>query len=71
MFLQLERVAIQPLAGAGERAADAVSALLYSPAATFEDLQPHVGPGLREERESSSEPLVLVGVGADIGEQFS
>ena len=70
VFLQLERVAVQPLARAGERAANAVPPLLYSPTAAFEDLQPHVGPGLREERESSSEPLVVVGVGADVGEEF-
>src|SRR5689334_2876525 len=49
--LELERVAVEPLARAGERAAHAVEALLQPTAATLEDAQPVLRADRAEERE--------------------
>ena len=67
--LQLEGVAVEPLAGARERGAEAVDALLEPRPAALEDAQPGGGVGAPEEGEVDAEPLVLPGRGPALGEQ--
>ena len=68
--LQLEGVAVDPLAGAGQRRAEAVEALLEPRPAALEDAQPGGGVGAGEEREVDAEVLVLPGGRAGLGEQL-
>src|SRR5687768_17072561 len=56
--LQFEGVAVETLAGAGERRPHALPALLQPAAPTLEDAQAHVDPGVAEEREVDAEVLV-------------
>ena len=65
--LQLEGVAVEPLAGASERGAQAVAALLQAAAPPLEDAQPGVRLGAAEEREVHAEVLVLPGGRSGVG----
>ena len=69
VLLQLEGVAIQPLAGAGQRRAHALAPFLHPAAPSLEDAQPDVGAGLGEERQPRAEALVVEGVRPDLGQQ--
>src|SRR6266542_6730234 len=67
--LQFERVAVEPLPGAGERGTYPFQALLQPAAPALEDAHPYcrVGPG--EEREVDAEVLVLPRGRSGLGQQ--
>ena len=48
----------------------AFALLLHPAAATLEDLQPDVGPGLGEERQPGAEAFLVEGIGTNLGQQF-
>src|SRR5580658_6913765 len=70
MPMQFQGVAVDTLPGAREGRPDGLHALLEPAAAALKDPQPHVGPGLPEEREMNAEPVVFPGRGAALAEEF-
>jgi hypothetical protein len=70
VLVQLARVAVEPLPRPRQRAAHAVALLFYAAAAPFQDLQPDVRAGLREEREPCPEAFFVKGIRPDVGEQL-
>lgn len=70
MALELKRVVVEALPGARERHAHLVQALLQPAAAALQHPHAHIARRLSEEGETRGEVLVLVRVGAGLGEQF-
>src|SRR5215218_580369 len=70
VLLQLQRVAVELLPGAGQPGPQAVAALLDPAPPALQDPQPDLGVGLGEEREVDAEALVVVRRRAGLGEQF-
>ena len=68
MPLQLERVAVHPLASARERRAQPLHPVLKPASPALKDPQPDVHPGLAEEREVDAELVVLPGGGPRVDE---
>src|SRR6516165_2427763 len=70
MPVQFQGVAVHAAHGARERRPDSLRPLLEPAAATLEDPEPNVGPGLPENREMNTEPVVLPGRGTPLAEEF-
>src|SRR5580704_17256248 len=70
MPIQFQGVGVGTLPGAREGRPDGLHALLEPAAAALKDPQPHVGPGLPEEREMNAEPVVFPGRGAALAEKL-
>src|ERR1700751_948797 len=70
MPVQFQGVAVHAPKGPRERRPDSLRPLLEPAAATLEDPQPNVGPGLPEKREVNTEPVVLPRRRAPLAEEF-
>src|SRR3954447_19360212 len=71
VLLELERVAVEALAGAGQRRAQPFTLLLDGAPAALQDPQPGVGRGVPEEGQPDAEqPAVVVGLRAGLAGQL-
>src|SRR5690348_568103 len=69
--LQLDRVAVEPVAGAGQRGTQALALALDGAPAALEDAQPGVGRGVPEERQADAEEAaVVVGLRTGLADQL-
>ena len=69
-LVQLAGVAVDLLAGPGQRGAQALPALLDGAPAALQDAHPDLGRGAGEERQVHAEAVVVPGLRAGLGEQL-